>query len=60
MGKSTVCAYLDPATILFPVLRFSGTMFSVIQRAVTKQAVKIRKSLVTGKIFATPVFKKAV
>jgi hypothetical protein len=60
MGKGTVGAHLDGASALFAELRFSGAMLPVIQRTVAEQAVKILKSLMAGKIFAIPVFKKTI
>jgi hypothetical protein len=60
MGKGTVGAHLDGAPVLFAELWFSGAMLPVIQRTVAEQAVKILKSLMAGKIFTIPVFKKTI
>ena len=60
MGKRTVRTVLYFSSVFFKIFGIARTIFPQIHWAVTKQTVKIRQSLVTGKISALPVFKKTI
>ena len=60
MGISTLTAVLDLSAAFFNIRRASQTMLQPIHGAIAEQAVKIRKSIVTGEIFAISIFKKTI
>ncbi len=59
MGEGTAGADLDPSAVLFGKGRVPGTIFKMIERAVTEQTVNALFFfyLVAGIILAVPVLK---
>ena len=60
MREGAVTAILDPPAVLLEIPGIPGAVLQTVHGAVAEQAVKIRKSLVTGEIFTISIFKKAI
>ena len=60
MREGAIAAILDPPAVFLEIPGIPGAMFQAVHGAVAEQAVEIRKPLVTGKIFAISILKKAI
>lgn len=60
MGKRAFCTVLDSFSIYINISRIPRTVFPRIHRTVTKQAVKVLQSLMTGKILTRLILKKTM
>ena len=60
MREGTVRAILDPSAVFLKIPGIPRAMLQAVHRAVTEQAVKLRKALVAGEIFTISVLKKTI
>lgn len=57
MGERTVRADLQPPSVPFQILWIARAIFFPVQRAVTKQTIKVSILVMTGKILTFFIFK---
>lgn len=60
MREGAARAILDPSAVFLEIPGIPGAVLQAIHGAVAKQAVKIRKALMTREIFTVSVLKKTI
>ena len=60
MREGAARAVLDPSAVFLKIPGIPRAVLHAVHGAVTEQAVKLRKALVAGEIFAVFIFKKAI
>ena len=60
MWEGAVTAVLDPPAVFLEIPGIPGAVLQTVHGAVAEQAVKIRKPLVAGEIFAIFILKKTI
>ena len=60
MREGAAWAVLDPSAVFLEIPRIPGAVLQAVHRAVTEQAVELRKTLVAGEIFTIFILKKAI
>ena len=60
MREGAITAILDSPAVFLEIPGIPRTMLQTVHRAVAKQTVKIRKSLMAGEIFTISVLKKTI
>ena len=60
MREGAARAILDPPAVLLEIPWIPRAVLQAVHGAVAEQAVKVRKALMTGEIFAIFIFKKTI